>query len=170
LGTQLEYRPNKKNLFNWNTYIGDESGKGNSYLTRYFSDIYWIFAPNQKWNLTSCAYVGMQQIRLNSSDMDQLFWYNFNLQARYKFNDRHALSARAEYFSDPDEVVSSISGNGSGFTVYSGSMGYAFSPNAKSMLRFEGRYFQSENNRFYDSENQNTNNMLWFCSSLTVWF
>jgi hypothetical protein len=170
LGTQLEYRPNEKNLINWNTYIGDESGHGNQFLTRYFSDIYWIFAPNKKWSLTSCAYVGVQNIRLDSTTTDQLFWYNFNLQARYKINDRHAFSGRVEYFSDPDEVMSSIAGNGTGFTVYSGSLGYAFSPNAKSLLRFEGRYFQSENKRFYDGSSVNTNSMLWFCSSLTVWF
>ncbi|MBK8373095.1 MAG: outer membrane beta-barrel protein [Saprospiraceae bacterium] len=61
IGTQVEYRPNNLNLINWNVYIGDERSQVSPQnRMRYFTDVYWIYNPEGKFSITSCAYVGNQ--------------------------------------------------------------------------------------------------------------
>jgi hypothetical protein len=75
IGTQVEYRPTDKLLINWNTYIGDErSSITPNYRLRFFSDVYAIFTPNEKWMYTSCVYVGNQRVASLNETKNQTWW------------------------------------------------------------------------------------------------
>ena len=102
IGTQLEFRPDSKNLINWNTYLGDERSatRPNDRL-RAFSDVYWIHKSGKNWEFTSCFYGGFQN-NLFQSFKSEVFWWQANFIARYSFTEKISLSGRWEYFSDPN--------------------------------------------------------------------
>ena len=171
IGTQLEYRPNPKNLLNWNTYLGDERSKlspGNR--MRYFSDLYWIHNPDGKVSITSCAYLGLQT-RIGDTDKKQNdFWWQCNFIARYRFNPKVSLSGRIEYFSDPKGIqIASINAL-SGFETYSTGLCLNINLSSSLLFRLEGRQFYSDKKQFQNSKLEPVNQSTWLISNLTVWF
>lgn len=164
--SQLEYKPNDKNLFNWNTYIGDErSSVSNEFRNRYFSDIYWIHDSGNKFSSTLCAYFGLQQ-KNNSSAT----WWSANYSVKYNFTQRNSLSARVEYFSDANNVlVSSLSSN-KNFAAASSSLGYNLKISEHALFRLENRLFYSAENNFIDNKNNDAKWMNLAVSNITVWF
>ncbi len=171
LGTQIEYRPNKKLLINWDTYIGDESSSVNpEFRTRYFSDIYAIFNPEGKVSMTSCVYFGYQEKKDTLNQQSFSPWWQANVQAKLRLSGKSSLSARIEYFEDPESVqISSITGV-KGFRSYSSGLCYNFKVNNNAVFRLESRYFFSDEKVFLDRKRNPVDNGLFFISNLTVWF
>jgi len=172
LGTQIEWRPNNKNLFNWNTYSGDEqTALEPQNRMRYFTDIFWIFSPSEKFSATSCAYIGLQQSvdSLDQPSKDR-FWWQANFIAKYNFSKKVSLSGRIEYFSDPNNVqIKSINGI-QAVSLASAGLCLNVKITNNALFRMEGRHFYASNKMFKDSDGSNTNGMTWVISNLTIWF
>ena len=175
VGTQIEFRPNKHHLFNWNTYIGNERSILNpNFGMRYFTDLYWIYNKN-KWSATACVYIGNQVIGLND-----LLWGQINVMGKYEFTKKLALSGRLEYFEDSKGAqINSINNrNNPGtlndlfipFSAYSASLCFNYKINEHALFRIESRQFYSDNTNFVDSKGLPSQYMSWFISNLTVWF
>lgn len=171
IGTQLEYKLSSIHTFNWNTYIGDERSLSvPNNRTRYFSDIFYIYNPDGKVSLTSCIYLGNQQRLVGSTNVN-LFWWQANVIAKYKFNDHWSVSGRVEYFDDPDYVmILPLSNLGPKFSVLSESICINYKIHSNAMFRFEGRYFDSSENIFFSSDRRPISKMLWMVSNFTMWF
>jgi len=169
LGTQIEYRPNAKNLFNWNTYLGDErSDLAPDNRMRYFTDVYWIHNPDGKFTITSCAYIGLQRRIDPAGYTGNYTWWQANAIARYRFNDRVSLSGRIEYFNDPDTVqISPVTGQ-MPFTSYSSGLCLNVKITDNAMFRLEGRQFSSDQEVYLRENNTPTNRSTWLISNLTV--
>jgi Putative beta-barrel porin-2, OmpL-like. bbp2 len=167
IGTQVEFRPNDKMLFNWNTYIGDERNDSQpDYRTRWFSDVFLIFKANEKWDFTSCAYLGNQQYE----NSDNQLWWQANGIARYTFAKKSSLSGRLEYFSDAGAVVAeSVAAQGSGFRSFSTGLCYNYKVNKNALFRIEGRYFFSHDSVYPDDNSVYKQSTL-LVASLTAWF
>ncbi|MDB5274145.1 MAG: hypothetical protein JWO58_2512 [Chitinophagaceae bacterium] len=172
IGTQLEYRPNNKNLINWNTYIGDESSLIHpDYRTRYFTDLYWIYNPDGKLSITSCAYIGIQEKKdtiKNTITGD--VWWQANFTARVKVSSKVSLSGRVEYFNDPHQVMISPITNASGFNTSSAGLCLNVKLFEYAMYRIETRYFLSDKEIYQTDTGSSTNTNAWFISNLTLWF
>jgi len=171
IGTQIEYRPNDKNLINWNTFIGDErSVYAPNNRMRYFTDVYWLYNLKGKFSITSCAYIGLQQ-RLNAvNQLTDNFWWQYNFTARYKFNDKLSLSGRLEYFSDPDNVqINSITG-AEGFSSYCAGLCLNVQLSENLMFRLEGRQFYSDKKHYLNQNLNPANQATWLISNFTIWF
>ena len=164
--SQLEFRPNDKNLFNWNLYMGDERSSTNiNFRNRYFSDLYWIYDSGNKFSSTACAYFGIQEKTSSTAT-----WWSANYSAKYSFNNRQSLSARIEYFSDANNVLlTSITPN-TQFSVYSGSIGFNLKIANHALFRLENRLFYSDKNNFLDDKNNAVKMMNLAVSNITVWF
>jgi hypothetical protein len=169
LGTQLEYKPNSKHLFNWNTYIGNEKSIQNPvYRNRLFSDIYWTYNLDGKLSFSSCFYVGFQEIQ-NSKLVDKSWWQG-NFLARYSFTEKASISARIEYFSDPNSIqIQSLNTVTTGFETFGASLGFNYKINKFALLRFESRYFNSSKKVFLEKE-KFVNYNYWFLTSLVFRF
>jgi len=166
-GTQLEYRPNNVMLFNWNTYIGDERSSVNpEYRTRYFTDVYWIYKSGRKWSATSSAYMGIQ----DRSNQSSATWWQINAIGKYNFNNQVSLSARLEYFHDPESIIVSPNSGFGGFRT----MSYGLCANLKlhklAVFRLEARKFESKDNVYSDHNGAPTASALMLITSLTAWF
>lgn len=170
LGTQIEFRPDAKNLINWNTYIGSETSRFNpGFTTRFFTDIYWIYNPNKRWSMTSCVYAGIQNFNIPKTLKEKL-WWQYNLIARYTFHPKMSLSARIEYFSDPNGIqIVPVTGRQS-FSSFSTGACINYGPAENILLRLEGRYFFSGDIVFLNDSGEDTSSMAWFVSGATLWF
>lgn len=167
LGTQLEYRPNKKMLFNWNTYTGDErSDQNTDNRMRYFNDFYWVYNSGGKFSATSCFYFGFQE----KANAPTARWWQANFIANYAFNDMVSLSARIEHFDDEGALYPTAITGVPGFRASSTGGCVNFKLHKWALARFEARQFFSTDDVYYDRNNVPTGNATLLIGSLTAWF
>lgn len=169
-GSQLEYRPNKKILLNWDTYVGNESSNFNyNYRVRYFTDIYMVYKPNERWGFTTCAYIGNQEVaQYNARNKNQI-WAQGNFTAAFYAKKSAFLSARIEYFSDQEGSILQSLNYQNKFSASSLSVAYNLNISSHALFRIENRLFYSERKVFtLNSGFNNFANLL--IANLTVWF
>ena len=169
-GSQVEYRPNKKVLINWDTYIGNESSiYSTNYRIRYFTDIYLIYKPNDKWSFTSCGYIGNQRIALINNPHSNRYWGQANFTVA-RYTEKNAfISARVEYFSDQQAVVVQPIYSEYKFSAASASLAYNLKISSHALFRIENRYFYSPEKIFQSKTGpRKTENLL--IANITVWF
>lgn len=164
LATQLEYRPNKNVLINWDTYVGNEQTAIDTTLgMRYFTDVYLIYQSSKKFSLTSSAYVGLQKRVQHNS-----FWYQANVIGKWDFNKQHSLSGRLEYFNDSDLTI--IQTALTSLNLFGAGLCYNYKINANALFRLEYRYYNSGKQQQFSQNNGNTNWYQFVMGNVTVWF
>ncbi|MGV3598278.1 MAG: porin [Bacteroidota bacterium] len=170
IGTQVEYRPAKKWLINWNTYVGNElSAATPQNRARYFTDVFFIYNPDGKFSATGCAYFGVQQRRDLAGKKVNHNWWQANLIGRLRFGKASSVAARVEYFNDPNSVQITPVTAATGFSSFSASAGYNYQIAHNIMVRLEGRTFWSDEKVYIRNGSAvNTSNLL--ISNLTLWF
>ncbi len=170
-GTQIEYRPNNKLLFNWDTYAGDENSKLNpEFGTRYFTDLYMIYNPEGKFSMTSCVYAGIQHKKDSFGIRSEAQWWQANIIARYAFSKKTSLSGRFEYFEDASSVqIKSLTGT-AGFSSYSAGLCFNVKIGKNALYRLEGRTFFSDKEVYIDSRQRASGMSHLLITNLTVWF
>lgn len=166
-GTQLEYRPNRQMLVNWNTYVGDErSAVHPNFRTRYFNDFYWIYNSGGKFSATSCVYFGYQE----KNGAPTASWWQANFIGSYAFTETISLSARIERFEDNGGIYESSITGIAGFKASSFGACLNLKLHRLAMLRFEARRFFSEDKVYIDENQFPSNGSTLLVGSLTAWF
>ncbi len=171
VGTQIEYRPSKTVLINWDTYVGDESSKLTpENRTRYFTDVYLIYNSAKKFSMTSCAYIGVQDKKDSLGVKSQAVWWQANVIAAYQFTKAISLAGRIEYYNDLKSVhvipITSVKG----FDAYSAGLCLNVKVGDNALFRLEGRSFYSDRKMFIYKNKQETNWSNLLVTNLTVWF
>lgn len=170
-GAQLEYRPASRHLINWNVYIGDErSATSPDFRTRYFTDVYWIFNPEGKVSITSCAYVGMQERLMPGDRISRPVWWQANFITRWRFHRILSLSGRLEYFSDPHRVMIAPLNGIPTFSSYSAGLCLNVKIRNNALFRLEGRQLMSDRQVYTNAAGAPSASSTWLISNLTVWF
>lgn len=136
-GTQITYTPSDKLTVNWSTFIG--SAYPNTFNTRmrYFSDLYAIYRPTKKLELTLLYDVGSED---GPTDNDQRGWFTTALIARYQVGKYGHLVARSEYFQDEWGIVVPIS-PAYDFNTQGYSLGYDRNIMKNVMCRTEAKLY-----------------------------
>lgn len=170
IGTQLEYRPNDKNLLNWDTYVGDEENLSHlDYRRRYFTDIYWLYSA-KKVSISSCAYAGWQEMDTANGNSYYNFWWQANFILNYQLTKRTSVSGRFEYFNDVNQVLVSSLPLTDPFQTYGTSLCINVKSFEHALFRFETRQLFSSESVFIDNNNVPINYMFWTSANLTLWF
>ncbi|MFN5785460.1 MAG: outer membrane beta-barrel protein [Flavobacteriia bacterium] len=172
VGTQVEFKPSSKETFNWNTYFGDErSASRPLFRMRYFTDVYWLHDFDGRFSLATCAYAGIQQMAVSTDVFENLFWWQMNVAGRYTFRNKLSVTARMEYFSDPDMVqVIPITG-GYGFECFGSSLGINLPIENNALFRLEAKNLLSTGQKvFYDKEFNQINSTTILMANITMWF
>lgn len=171
VGTQIEYRPSKTVLINWDTYVGDESSKlAPENRTRYFTDVYLIYNSPKKFSMTTCAYVGLQDKKDSLGMESKAVWWQANLIVSYQFTKTISLAGRMEYYNDLKSVQIVPITSVKGFDAYSAGLCMNVKVGDNALFRLEGRSFFSERKMFISEDNQETNWSNLLITNLTVWF
>ena len=169
--TQIEYRPTKNLLLNWDTYIGDEnSSTTKDFGTRYFTDLYAIYDTGKKFTFTTCAYIGVQNLKDSLGKKSNSVWWHGNFTGAYKLKNDISISGRIEYFSDPNSVQIHPITSAVGFSTYSGGICLNVKISKHAMFRVEDRVYYSDQKVYFDRNNKESNASNLLIGSLAVWF
>ena len=96
-------------------------------------------------------------------------WPNRIKDGKYSFNKKASISARLEYFNDPNEImIRSITSEKVDQLASSG-LCFNYKVNSNAMFRAEYRNFLSNKN-IYTADNFETNFSNLLITSLSVWF
>ncbi|MDA0931134.1 MAG: outer membrane beta-barrel protein [Bacteroidetes bacterium] len=170
VATQLEYRPNKKLILNWNTYIGDEmSDSTPEYRTRLFNDVFLIYS-GKKWDFTSSMYLGMQMKKDSLGSESNPIWYSLNGIARYRFNSTFSLSGRLEYFRDQDNVLVQPQTQNKNFHVLGSGLCFNVHGWDRFLFRIEGRYFYGFERVFRNAKGAEARHNGQITVGISAWF
>lgn len=171
-GTQVEYKPNSKETFNWNTYLGDErSAMRPLFRMRYFTDVYWLHDFDGRFSLATCVYAGMQEVAVPDQSKENLYWWQMNFAGRYSFKNDLSLTARMEYFSDPDMVQIIPIPDEHGFECFGASLGLNVPIEQNALFRLEAKNLISTGQKvFLNYDLKKVNTMTVLTANLTLWF
>lgn len=134
---------------------------------RYFHNLYGIFQLTEKVGLIIGFDFGAQQKSKGSSDYNS--WYSPVMIVRYSPTEKISIAARAEYYSDKNQVIIATK-TPNGFQT----VGYSINldvPVADNVLwRCEARTLSSEDAIFVDRDQIPFNKNSWVGTSLSLTF
>ena len=164
-GTMLKFTPSNKVTLAWNTFIGTDDPDSTRRM-RYFNEVYFLWAINQKWNIQTGVDYGLQQKTKGSRAYQS--WMLAAFLTQFKFHPQWALGLRAEYAIDKYGIILA-NPSPSEFNLWGFSANIDFNPLSNIKASVEGRYWQSPDNMFVkDNGFVNTNFFLTF--SLVIQF
>ncbi|MCS7086480.1 MAG: porin, partial [Bacteroidia bacterium] len=134
--------------FNWSTYVGDErKDKNEARQIRFFNDVWFKYAPSDKFYLLGLFDVGTQRRQtVNHS------WWTFNAIGWMKLSRRWGAALRGEAFTDPTGVAPLEAFDPRArFQLVGASVNFDFRPDENVLMRLETRllegYWPYETNR-----------------------
>ena len=164
-GTQVTFKPNENITLNSSTFIGNDKPDSARQM-RYFHDLYGIFQLTPWWGITAAFDYGIEQKAKDNSGYNQ--WDGILLIFRYSINNKFAVAARAERYTDQGGVIIQINNTrGLDATGYSLNLDYAITTHA--LCRIEGRYLQGTEEVFMKGDNY-TDNGFSLLSSIAISF
>jgi hypothetical protein len=155
-GTQINYRPTEKVVFNWSTFIGTDD-PDNTRRMRYFNNFYGQFQFTEKFGLIAGFDIGTQQ-RIKESSIYDL-WFSPVLIGQYAINKTCKTALRAEYYQDETGIIIPSS-TPNGFKTTGLSLNFDYSPTNKIICRIEGRWLSSEDKIFETNSTLTDNNFI----------
>jgi hypothetical protein len=150
LGFSCVYDVTPKISITFNTLWNDDS-PDSSKIThgRLYNNAYLIY-KNKRLTLGLEANYGLQQNTSLTRPNKTAQMYSTLAEAKYMLVDKFYVYGRAEYFTDPDEMLTGPEYNQNrrliGLTVSGATMGFEFRPLQNAYLRIEGRMLETHDN------------------------
>jgi len=144
LGHQITFKPNSKITLNSSSFAGSNAPDSTRKM-RYFHNFYATIQIHEKFGLTAGFDIGAQQKAKGTRDLNT--WYSTVLIARYSLTSKLILSARGEYYSDPNGVIIFTS-TINGFQTYGYSLNLDYNITENAVWRIEGRGLTSKDKIF----------------------
>lgn len=160
-GTQVIYKPNDRTTLNYSTFAGSDK-PDDARLMRVFHNLYGIFQVSERFGLTAGFDIGTEQKAKGKPEVN--VWYTPVLIGRLSLNEKVALAARYEYYSDENGVIIGPDFRTSGY-----SLNVDYAPRSNALFRVEGRLLQSKNDIFV-TENGFSNTNFAVTASMAVSF
>ncbi|MBY0245808.1 MAG: porin [Sphingobacteriaceae bacterium] len=164
LGHQLTFKPNSKITLNSSSFVGSDM-PDSTRLMRYFHNFYGQFQVNNRLGLIVGLDVGAQQKQKSSATYNT--WYAPILIAQYAATAKINVAARAEYYSDKNQVIIATNTQ-NGFDVYGYSLNVDYKIQDNVLWRVECRNLKSKDQIFNSDNPQNQNTFL--TTSLAISF
>jgi Putative beta-barrel porin-2, OmpL-like. bbp2 len=160
-GTQIMFKPNENMTLNYSTFIGSDKPDIARQM-RIFHNLYGIFQINESLGLTLGFDIGTEQKAKGTSDVN--VWYTPIVIAKYSIDDKWAIAARFENYTDKNGVIIANDFNTNGYSV-----NVDFTPLSNAVFRVEGRLLDSKNAIFIKKQGFSDTNFF-LTSSLAVSF
>jgi len=147
-GTQLNYRPSKKILLNYSTFLGTAQPDSMNAI-RNFHNFYLQYEPKSGFGITAGFDVGIDKYNVSSYGT----WYSPVIIIKQSINEKTRIAVRGEYYHDPKQIIIST-GTRNGFKTFGYSSNLDYEINDKIKFRIEGKMFQSKD-KIFENENKN---------------
>ena len=164
-GTQIQYKPTPTTTLNYSTFIGTDK-PDSTRLIRVYHNFYGIFQLNKKLGIIAGFDIGTEQKTKGSTNYNTV--YSPVLIAKYAINDKWAMAARSEYYSDRYGVIIST-GTPNGFKTTGFSLNVDYEPANNMLVRFEVRSLKSKDDIFI-KEGRAKKDDLFFTTSVAINF
>lgn len=164
-GTQLTLKPNDKTTLNFSSFIGNDKPDASSQL-RIFNNLYGIFQVSQRSNLSLGFDIGMEKKGPNEDGYHT--WYTPVAILSVGLREQLTLGLRAEYYSDPNNVIVSVE-NEEGFSTFGLSANLDWQPSEQAMLRLEIRNLSSSDKLYVRGNKPVSSNQCVALASM-FWF
>ena len=164
-GTQFTYKPSTTVTINYSTFIGTDK-PDSARLNRVYHNIYGIFQVSKQFGITAGFDIGTEQKTKGSSTHNTV--YSPVLIAKYSIDDKWAIAARGEYYSDENGMLIST-GTPNGFKTASFSLNLDYAPASNVLVRFEGRTLNSKDKIFIKDVNAKKDDNF-FTTSVAISF
>ncbi len=146
-GTQINYKPSGKLLFNYSTFFGTDQPDSTNAI-RQFHNFYLQYDPTNKFGIMAGFDIGTD--KFNSSSYGT--WYSPVLIIKQSINEKTRIAFRGEYYYDPKQIIISTS-TANGFQTFGFSSNLDYDLNDHIKLRIEGKMFHSKDNIFANENN-----------------
>lgn len=158
-GTQISYKPSKKILFNYSTFLGsDQPDQLNAF--RNFHNLYVQYEPTSKFGIIAGFDIGSDKYTATNYDI----WYTPVLILRQAVNDKTTITLRGEYYHDPKQIIVATATN-HGFQVVGLSANVDYQITNQVKWRFEAKWYHAKDQLF---KNQTENYSLTTCLSIKL--
>jgi len=164
-GTQITYKPSSSVTLNYSTFIGTDK-PDSARLNRFYHNIYGIFQVSKQFGITGGFDIGTEQKTKGSSSVNTV--YSPVLIAKYSINDKWAIAARGEYYSDENGILIST-GTPNGFKTTGASLNIDYAPSSNLLFRVEGRTLNSKDKIFVKGSTLKKNDTF-FTTSVAISF
>jgi hypothetical protein len=164
-GTQITFTPNSKVTLNYSTFIGNEKPDTAKQM-RYFHNLYGMIHITEYFHITAGFDYGMEQKSKGSNDYNS--WYSQVLIIKVILNNRWAMTARGEYYTDKNGVIIAT-GTENGFQNVGYSLNIDYKIRENAIWRIEGRSLNSKDNIF-TKEGNSVNTATFVTTSLAISF
>jgi Putative beta-barrel porin-2, OmpL-like. bbp2 len=143
LGTQVLWTMREGMKINWSTFAGSDVPDSLGYY-RVFNNLWWS-CEGRKWGVQLGADAGVQEDGADGWNS----WAGAIGVVRRKLGERFFGVARAEYYTDPDQVMVRT-GTPHGLTTLGYSLGFDLKVAEGAFVRLEGRTFHGVDAIFED--------------------
>jgi hypothetical protein len=164
LGTQVVYAPSERVLINYSTFFGNEK-PGSQPQFRMFHDLYAVLLVGQRLKVVAAVDAGWERSADGSSWSR---WTAGSFQARRQLADQWYLTGRAEWYADPQSVLTSIQGRS--LEAAGASVNLDFRPAEQALLRIEGKILRNREAAFLSSSGQLSQTLAILTASAAVSF
>jgi hypothetical protein len=163
-GTQIQFKPTEKWLFNSSTFWGNEKPDSAKQL-RFFQNFYTTYSFSKKISMAFIFDYGIEEQPGNSEGYD---WFGILWQIQWKANNKLSSGFRYEYYKDSHGVIiTPVSVNGFRTSGFSANADWQIT---KFLLwRNELKLFYSAD-KIFVKDNLEKNNNTAFLSSVSIWF
>jgi len=159
IGTQIQFRPDKKWLINVSHFMGNEKPDSLAKAFRLFQNLYITYAAGSRFNAAILFDWGTE--KKNN-------WYGAGILLQYLPAKKIRFGFRAEKYKDAKGVIIPLQQAG-GFHVNGLSLTTDFKPVPAIAFRVEGRYLQAANSLF-NRNNKPVKNNCSLLASVAVGF
>lgn len=167
VGFSAIYDLNKNLSFTYNFLTCDETPTAEQTKhQRYYNNLYSTYKSN-RFSLGVELNYGIQEHTQVKDSTKTATMYSGLVVAKYQLIKKLAAYGRAEYFSDPDMMLTNKLNIGE--NIYGGTLGFEFKPVKNSALSIEGRGLQSDN-LIFKEKNYTTNQRYELIICLDIWF
>lgn len=158
-GTQLNYKPSEKLLFNYSTFFGtDKPDSLNAF--RQFHNFYLQYKPSKTLGITAGFDIGADRLTYGTYGI----WYSPVIIVKISVTPKASIALRGEYYHDQNEIIITTN-TPNGFQTVGFSTNFDFDVNNKIKCRIEAKMFHSKDQLY---QNQNRNQNYSFTTSMSI--
>lgn len=164
IGTQVQFKPTDKWLFNSSTFIGNEKPNTARQL-RLFHNFYATYTPTSKIGLSLLLDAGAEK-KFQSDGYNN--WLGAGVLLKYSPEKKWSAAGRIEYYKDKNGVLI-FTNTANGFNTSGYSLNIDYQPTRYIVFRAEGRYLNSKDKIFEKNAITKKDNFS-LLGSIAVWF